>query len=417
MGFIWRTVSKEFQRQRRNPVELALWLGIPLIIGALMVMVSGGRSGPKPQAHVLVVDQDQSMLSGLLVGALSQDAAGGIMRAESVSLDDGLRRIEKGGASALLIIPDGFAEAVFLEEPSTLQLVTNPAQRILPGIVEEGLSVLLDVSFYAHRLIGDDLAMFATGPADDAMTFDDQVVADFSIRINQLVERLGKYLSPVVIKLETATDEDDEDDAKPQTSMALLFLPGILYMSLLFMVQGFADDFWKERDQHTLRRVAVSPQHLAGFVAGKLLYGTLVMLVVALFALSIGAAYFGIPAHVVPLAALWAGFSGAVLLTGMVAIQVHAPSQRAGNILSMAIIFPLMMMGGSFFPFEAMPGWMVAVGTRTPNGWSLQQLKDIMQQQTEPTALATAFAASVALMVVLFAINMRRLRTTFVQGA
>jgi ABC-type multidrug transport system permease subunit len=414
--FIWRTITKDFQRQRRRPAEFAIWLGVPLLIGGLMVAVSGGRSGPKPQAHVLVADQDQSFLSELLVGAASQDATGSVMRAESVELEDGRRRVENGEATALLIIPEGFSDAVLLEEPSTLQLVTNPAQRILPGIVEESLSILLDANFYAHRVLGEDLAKFAGGPSDpDAFTFSDQTIADFGVRVNQLVERLGKYLSPMVIELETSTDEDQEK-SKPQPSIALLFIPGILYMSLLFMAQGFSDDLWTERDQQTLRRVVVSPQRVSAFLAGKTLYGALLMLAIALVALAIGAAYFGLSPALVPMAATWAAFSGAVLLTGLATIQLHAPSQRAGTILTSALIFPLMMIGGSFFPFEAMPEWMVVIGTRTPNGWALQQLKAILQAQVELASLAVAFGASLVTLLVLFAVNVRRLRHGFVQG-
>ena len=415
MTFVWRTILKDLQRQRHNPVEFVIWLGVPLLIGGLMVMVTGGKGGPKPQAHVLVADQDQSVLSGLLVGVASQDAAGGVMRAESVPLDEGRRRIEAGDATALLIIPPGFSQAVLAETPCTLQLITNPEERILPGIVEETLSILLDVDFYAHRVLGDDLATFAAGPADpDAFTFADQTIADFSVRVNQLIERLGKYLSPMLIELATSTDE--EAQSKPQSSFALLFFPGMLYMSLLFMAQGLAEDYWKERDAKTLRRVVVSPQRVADFLAGKLLYGMLLMFAVALVAVSIGVAYFQIPATVVPIAAAWVAFSGGVLLSGMVAIQLVVPSQRAGNIISMVLIFPLMMIGGSFFPFEAMDDWMVVVGTKTPNGWALQQLKAILHQEIEPGALAVAFVASLATMLVFFGLNVRRLRRHFAQG-
>ena len=58
----------------------------------------------------------------------------------------------------------GFSEAVLKEEPTRLLLVVNPAQRILPGIVEEFLRVLVDGAFYAHRLIGPELRAMAKGP-------------------------------------------------------------------------------------------------------------------------------------------------------------------------------------------------------------------------------------------------------------
>ncbi|UCH83129.1 MAG: hypothetical protein JSW50_11755, partial [Candidatus Latescibacterota bacterium] len=81
MRFIWYTAVKDWRRHRRNPLELILWVGIPLLVGALIALAFGGKSGPAPQAHVLVADEDDSFLSGLLVGALSQEAAGGFIHA------------------------------------------------------------------------------------------------------------------------------------------------------------------------------------------------------------------------------------------------------------------------------------------------------------------------------------------------
>lgn len=414
MRFVWRTALKDFHRHRRNPVEFAVWFGVPLAVGTLMVLASGGRSGPKPQAHVLVADEDDSLLSNFLVGAMTQEAAGGMMRAEAVGRADGRARLDQGEATALLIIPAGFSDAVLLEEPATLELITNPAQRILPGIVEEGLSILVDASFYAHRVVGEDLRAFAGGPAEGSNTFPDQQVADFSVRINRLVESLSTYLSPVVLDLHTSADADDETEEQP--GFALLFLPGILYMSLLFMAQGLADDLWHEREQKTLRRLVVSPQGVASFLGGKLAYGIGLMFAVSLVALLVGYGYFELDADGLPLAVAWAAFSGGILLIAMMLLALYSASQRAANILTMVLIFPLMMLGGSFFPFEAMPSWMVEIGTFTPNGWALTQLKSILRQEIEPRALMLAWVGLLFVGCALFWLASRRLRAGFAQG-
>jgi ABC-type multidrug transport system permease subunit len=413
MGFAWRTALKDFQRHRRSPFEFAVWLGVPLLVGGLMVMVSGGRSGPRPQAHVLVVDQDDSNLSRLLLGALSQDAAGNFFIAERVQLDAGRERVAKGEATALLVIPKGFSDAVLREDPCTLQLVTNPAQRILPGMVEEALSIVVDASFYVHRLVGDDLRAFAGGPGPGSTTFPDAQIADFSVRVNQLVRSLDAYIDPLVMRLEASSEEVEK---KPQPNFALLFVPGILFMSLLFMAQGLSEDLWTERDQKTLRRVVVSPRPVTAFLAGKTLYAVLLMATVALVALGIGFAYFDLPIGRLPLAVVWAAFSGTVFFLGMMALQVHCASQRAASITGMILIFPLMMIGGNFFPFEAMPDWMVAVGKRTPNGWALQQLKGILSATGQPLALVTAFAALAGAGILFFFAGARKLRRGFAQG-
>jgi ABC-type multidrug transport system permease subunit len=59
-------------------------------------------------------------------------------------------------------------------------------------------------------------------------------------------------------------------------------------------------------------------------------------------------------------------------------LQLLFRSQRAANIVVMTLIFPLMMLGGSFFPTEIMPGWMAKLSLRTPNGWAMAHLKSIL---------------------------------------
>jgi ABC-type multidrug transport system permease subunit len=412
MRFMWSTAVKDWRRHRRDPVGIFMWIGIPLLIGGLLTAISGGRGGPRPQAHVLVADADSSLVSRLLIGSLGQ--AGGIIRAETVGQEVGRKRIADGDATALLLVPKGFGTAVLQEKPAQLELLTNPSQTILPKIVEETLGIFIDGTFYLHRLVGEDLRQLAAGPPDGA-AFPDQQVAQFSAKINQLVNRLRGYLFPPVITIETVKTEDPEEDDTPK-SPALIFLPGILFMSLLFMAQGLSIDLWREREEKTLRRVTVSPQSLFGFLLGKVVSGVGVMFLVILIALAVGYAFFGVPVSSFPLAIVWSLVSGAFLMQMMTIIQVHSPSERAGEVFTMVLIFPLMMIGGSFFPFEAMPAGMAAIGRLTPNGWALAQLQRIIHGKVETGALMVSFAGLLVVGSVLFFISARRIRGAFARS-
>lgn len=412
MRFIWSTAVKDWRRRLRNPLEIFMWIGIPLVVGLLITLAFGGRDGPRPQAHVFVADNDKSFLSRFLVGALSQDAAGGFIRAESVAESEGRALMDKGKATGLIVIPKGFSQAVLREQPATLELVTNPSETILPGMVEEGLSILVDGTFYLHRLVGDDLKAFADGPPEGTKTFPDESIAEFSTRINQAMNRMSGYLSPLAFKLETAVDKKEGEGL----SFEFLFLPSILFMSLLFMARGLSDDLWEERNLRTLRRIVSSPQNVVSFLVGKVLSSAAIIFLVCLVALSAGYALLQLNISTMPTAILWTTLSGTMLATGMTAIQLFTTSQRAGNILTLALTFPLMMAGGSFFPFEAMPRWMAAIGTRTPNGWALQQLKDIVLQPTETGSLVLSFAILLGSLAVLFWICADRLKRGFARS-
>ena len=295
-----------------------------------------------------------------------------------------------------------------------LKLITNPSQTILPQIVEEMLSIFVDSGFYIHRLIGEDLKHFAGGPPVGANIFPDEQMAAFSVKINQLMNRLSGYIDPVIITLESSVIK--KESSSTPVSIGMLFIPSILFMSLLFMAQGISTDLWLEHEQKTLRRVVASPQRVSYFLLGKIVAGAIFILLVCLIGLSIGYAYFSLNPASLPLAVLWSMFSGTMLMSVMMFIQLLASSQRGGEVLSLAIVFPLMMVGGSFFPFEAMPSWMAAIGRLTPNGWALSQLKAIMIGSAEAGSLANAFLGLLGVTLVLFLLGSWRLRKKFGTG-
>jgi ABC-type multidrug transport system permease subunit len=225
---------------------------------------------------------------------------------------------------------------------------------------------------------------------------------------------LTAYIDPMIIDLQSSAIKEEDSDT--EVSIGMLFIPSILFMSLLFMAQGISSDLWLEKEQRTLHRVVVSPQRITSFLLGKMTAGAIFMLLVCLFGLSIGYVYFKISPATLPLAAVWATFSGTMLLAMMMVIQLLATSQRGGEILSLAIVFPLMMAGGSFFPLEAMPAWMAAIGRLTPNGWALERLKTILIGTSTAGSLGSAFLGMLAVTMVLFLVSSWRLRKKFGAG-
>ena len=402
MRFALATARKDLRRSRHNLIELVMWMGIPLIIGGVIVLSFGGTGGgAPPQAHVLVVDEDDTFGSNFLVNALSQDDSAAPIRAESVTMAEGRRRIDAGDGSALLIIPEGFGRAVLEESPTTLRLLVNPSQQILPKLVEEMLSMLRDAVFYLHRLFGNELQLIANGPPEGMNTLEDYMVAAMAVNINQRVEKLIDQLDPTAIDLEIIErwpDTPVQEEEEIPGGFGTLFLPGIIMMSMLFMSMGQAGDIWVEREQRTLRRVVTAPGPLLGFMAGKSVAASVLMFGVCLVGLGIGYLYLGLGPGTLPVAAVWAAYSGVMLFTLMTAIQVTTSSQRGGQIAAMILIFPLMMMGGSFFPFEAMPAWMQTIGAYTPNGYALIVLKDLVRGLRGPGDLLVPF-------LVLFAVS------------
>ena len=349
-----------------------LWLGIPLMIGTLITLMMDGQGGAKPQGFLLIADQDQTILSRLMISAYSQGELAEIIIVRKVTAEQGAREIEAGDASGFLLIPKGFTRAFLSSEPNTLVLKTNPSQTILPGIIREVTSILLDLGSYAHALFGEEIEQITAGIEDDLA--DTPGVANIALALQTKIERIVPSLLPPAIDIVVAAPEDDG----PAVPIALLFLPGITLMAIMFAANGLASDFWNEREQGTLKRLWFAPGQVLSFVGGKAVAAGLLIAGISGFALLIGFLYHAVPLSRLPSSLLWAGISGTALFAWFSTLQMMGKTRRAANLISSMLLFPLLLAGGSFFPFAALPDGMAAFGRLTPNGFVVDQLTNEM---------------------------------------
>ncbi len=408
MRFVAIATLKDLRRRLADPAALAMWLGLPVVIGSLMALI-GGAGGAPPKARLLLVDLDQTLVSRLIGMAGGSSQLAQFIEIETVSEDEGRRRINDGDGNALLILPKGFQDGVLREQPAQLQLIKNPSQRIMPGIIEEGMQIVVEAAFYAQRLFGEplrqiaDSATGATGPPADAM------VAAISQSINQRIRSLGSAFSTPAMTLDTGAAVA----AAESFNFGAIFMPGLLFMAVMFTAQGISNDIWIEKTNGTLRRTLSAPQGAGAFLAGKIAAGVAVMAMATLLAIVLGIAGFGVPVARAPLALLWASFSGAAILCMMTGLQLISTSARGGQLLSTMVVFPLIMIGGSFFPFETMPAWMAGIGRWTPNGLAVLETKKILFGALEPGALAIAALGVGVPALAIFFLSVKRLKGAF----
>ena len=118
--------------------------------------------------------------------------------------------------------------------------------------------------------------------------------------------------------------------------IVVLLGTGLLFMSLLFMSQGLAQDLWVERGQHTLRRVLASPQRIATFLLGKFLGLTLMLFLSALALTSLG-----------------------------FVLAWRMDSTQGFHAIMNLLLMPMWLLSGSFFPAPA-SGWLAWVVRLNP---------------------------------------------------
>ncbi|MCP5093388.1 MAG: ABC transporter permease [Gammaproteobacteria bacterium] len=407
MSFLFASFRKDLARWRQDMTSVLLWLGIPFLIGGLITSMVDGGDGTSPTGVLLIHDQDESLLSGLIAGAYSQGQLGELVSVEQVSLEEGTERINAGEASGFLIIPEGFTEAFLDDKAVTLTLKTNPAQTILPGIIQDVTEILLDLGFYAQALFGPEIEQIRN--ADSANVPDEVFAADVAVQIQNKMDTVSPHLFPPSFDIQIV----EPPPAEPRPDVALLFMPGIVLMALLFSAQGLSGDYWKERETGTLRRLVSTPGLLNRFVYGKALAATVVIATIGGVTLVLGFLYHGLAWSKFVPSLIWVSISGVGLFAWFAALQMLFPNQKAASLLTSILLFPLMMIGGSFFPLDVLPEWIAAIGRLTPNGFVVDRLTRELTSATAGTFDANSWAIVIGLTIAGLAICTWRLQTGF----
>ena len=146
-------------------------------------------------------------------------------------------------------------------------------------------------------------------------------------------------------------------------------------MTVIFAAQGLAEDLWAEREMGTLRRLQSTSASTSAWLTARLASSGLVLIGVLLPLALAGFAMLGMPLAHLPLVLIWSALAGLMLMQLASLIQVLAPTRKAGALFSTLVFFPLLLVGGSFFPFENMPDFLAAIGRATPNGMMLEPMK------------------------------------------
>jgi ABC-type Na+ efflux pump permease subunit len=405
-SFLITSMRKDLARWSQDKTALLIWLGIPFLIGGLITSMIDGGDG-SPTGILLIADQDNSLLSGIVVGTYSQDQLGELIVVEQVSVQEGEARINDGDASGFLTVPDGFQDAFLNETPVTLTLKTNPAQIILPGIIEDVTEILLDLGFYAQRLLGPEIQQIRNSDLNDLP--DDVFVSAISVDIQNKISKVGPKLSPPLLDVVIV----EPPPAELQPDMALLFLPGIILMAVLFASNSLAADYWEEREKGTLRRLVSAPGVLPGFVAGKAVAALAVIGIIAAITLVIGFAYHDVAWNKFLPSLLWVSFGGVGLFAWFAALQMLFPNNRAANLITTILLFPLMMAGGSFFPLAALPDWIASIGRLSPNGFIVDRLSGELGAASAWSIDARSWLTLFAITLSGLAISTWRLRSGF----
>lgn len=421
-------LAKDLRRAWRNPLPLLINLIIPLCVTALIGLAFGGKSdgGALGRIRFAVVDEDQTRLTEFLRGAANQGEASKYLEPLFLERGEALRQINDNQISAVFIIPTNFTSDYFSGQSAvSLELIKNPAQSVHPAVLEELLGALVTALNAISRNLQSEFP-------DWQKVFEGK--GDYK-QIAALIERAGdklkkaeKFINPPLVSYEKEVAVDSTKDNAPGTKPAAkksnspseifgYLLLGMAGLFLLFLANNAMTDLHREIRQRTLARYHTLHQHLTPFVASKIIFTMVVLLICSVILLGGGGVIFGVHwRQPLPLALITIGYAAAAASLMAVFVAV-LPDERKASALNTVVSMGLGLAGGCLFPPQALPAFLREhVAPLLPTYWFVETARNLQYGGGEVAWLPALFKL-IGLSVGLLTVAALLFRRQFNRGA
>lgn len=320
---------------------------LPLAIIVLVGSQFGGGGGPGAR---VVMSHDGGPLANDVVEALS---AGGIVVEELAGPDEVVDEVERGFATAGVIVPTGFDETVGEGEQVEIGLVARPDS---PGSLQPILTAAVSEATADHRV---------------ARVVAAETETDFA----SALDGAGRVTPPdVQVESETVGEALFDSDIGQFSVGAAQQL--VLFVFLTALTGSAA--LIQSRQLGVTNRMLATPTSATEIIVGEGMARFFVGIFQGLYIIAVTLVVFGVnwgdPLGWVPLLIGLAGTgAGAAMLIG----AIFENDQRAGSISVMAGI-GLAALGGAMLPLELFSPTMTRIAHLTPHAWAVDGFAELV---------------------------------------
>lgn len=423
IGLVPHLVAKDLKRKARSPLGLLIVLSFPVLFAGMIALAFGRGGDAIPKVRMLVTNQDEGLLGNALASAFSSSQAARVFESRAVGLPEGLALMERGKASALLVIPSGFTRDLLDGRPVTLRLTRNPSEGILPEIAEQTVGTLVDVLEGGRRVLDEPLTKLRPLLNDTGAAPTDAEIAGIALVVKHALEKSGNLVFPPAITLESDLLGNREAPAAGSTpkgettsSIFLLILPGVAVYAIFLVGDQGMRDVMTERTLGTLRRQLASPVTISTYVLGKAVTTAVLCLLALLVLTAVGAIALREPVSLP--AFLTVSLALVLAITGTSAVIYGiARTERQASTLASLIYLAMAFIGGSFFRIEGLPAILQSIAPVTPFYWATQAYREILEKHAGLAGVLRHAAVLATFGVVLLTLGGAALRRAARRGA
>ncbi len=389
-------LKKDLKLVLRDPAELLLLLGMPLVLIAILgfalgsLLGSGGPSGPPVHIEAGLVIEDDIGLgrsqfrqqladsevtaierAGMLLGSQSfnplvildefllSEGLAEIMTVRHLSPEEAAAQLGSGELHAVVTVPAGFSAALY----SRMLLAEGDSAALL-------LQLSDDAPLRAS-IVRDLLQGFAT-------EFSIQTVLQQLASERGEIPAIGAADTPAV----TATVERLAGGQREVPAFAY-YAFGMAVMFMLYLVGSSAGRAYLELDNLSFDRIIITNARPVNFLISKALAAAIIGFVQIMILMIVANILFGalrgqpadfwLKASLISAAMALAVGAMAALVT---AVVVRTANKGLADAFNSVIVFVFALLGGSFLPLGDGTSLFSRIGEWTPNGAALTALLD-----------------------------------------
>ena len=388
-------LKKDFRRLLKDPLSLLFLLALPIVITLIARSVFSPSAGVKFVVPLAVVDQDQTPLSEFITGTLTNEKMASLFEVHSVPLEKAKQQLHDNELAGIFVIPKGFTDQFVNQKPSSLELTTNPARPISTGILRSTFEILTDMLDGIRELFPEQIKVLS-----DANTLDMETVFELGrSAMDKILKEKDLLKFPVTFEKEKSKKEETGSSSN---GIILAFLPGIAFMSVLFVLSAVFKRKAEELENGMVNRILVSPATL-----NQLLYASLIYSLLMVFLIQVVLWLVSIPLFHLKMFNILLLFKGMVymslLATLLNAVLFSLPMKlRSIEAFSSIVIIVVCLLSGLLVSPLIMPGGLRSMVSKSPFYTPVEILIQSFTNKTYPFFTSSDAIFTGSILVLLF---------------
>jgi ABC-2 type transport system permease protein len=376
----FRIAWKDTMELFRNRMMLVMLILMPLL---MMVMVGYMYSSTSLNNVPIALANQDSGYGNSMVGSQTFTTvfeqinnSTGMMKLSNVSSVDEIKTLVKNGEiNGGIVIPSNFTESILTGQQGTIIIITDDSNPQMSATIKSVLKSVFDQ-------MGTMLAQQNVLGLNSSVNYNTSlaIVKPYTVTTEGIVEGTTNYFDFIA--------------------------PGIIAMTVMMSVMtGLPAAISQEKEVGTLDGMMVAPINRLSVILGKTLAQTARGLLQGCIILGLAVGLFGVTIHGSILLVFGLLLLGVFSFVGLgIVLTSFAKDQETATIMMTTLMFPMMFLGGVFFPIQQMPWFMQGISKFLPLTYASQALRKVMVLGADIPAISTELIIMIVFGIVMIAI-------------